>query len=180
MCYFYNVETVWASQMAPVVKNSSANAGVIRGSGLIPGSGRSPGRGHGNPLQYSCLENPMDRGAWRATVHHGVTKSQTRLSTHAMTNYIEHFFQVFIFHPLIFWVKYLVTVFAHPKMVYFLINESWAFFIYSVYKFFIRNMIWKRCLPSCELFFHSLTATSEEQKISNFLKIERLPWWSSG
>ena len=49
--------------------------------GSIPGSGRSPGGGHGNPLQYSCLENPMDRGAWRATVH-GVAKSWTRLSTH--------------------------------------------------------------------------------------------------
>ena len=47
--------------------------------GLIPGSGRSPGEGHGNPFQYSCLENPMDRGAWWATVH-GVAKSQTRLS----------------------------------------------------------------------------------------------------
>ena len=46
--------------------------------GLIPGSGKSPGGGHGNPLQYSCWENPMDRGAWRATVH-GVTKSQTSL-----------------------------------------------------------------------------------------------------
>ena len=47
--------------------------------GLIPGSGRSPGEGNGNPLQYSCLENPMDRGAWRATVH-GAAESQTRLS----------------------------------------------------------------------------------------------------
>ena len=46
--------------------------------GLIPGSGRSPGGGHGSPLQYSCLENPMDRGAWRAVVH-GITKSWTRL-----------------------------------------------------------------------------------------------------
>ena len=48
--------------------------------GSIPGSGGSPGEGNGNTLQYSCLKNPMDRGAWRATVH-GVTKSQTRLST---------------------------------------------------------------------------------------------------
>ena len=48
-------------------------------SGSIPGSGRSPGGGNGNPLQYSCLENPMDRGVWWATVH-GVEKSQTRLS----------------------------------------------------------------------------------------------------
>ena len=47
--------------------------------GSIPGSGRSPGEGNGNPLKYSCLENPMDRGAWQATVH-GVTKSWTRLS----------------------------------------------------------------------------------------------------
>ena len=59
----------------PVEKNLPANAGDV---GLIPGSGRSPGEGNGNPLQYSCLENPMDRRAWWATVH-GVTKSQTRL-----------------------------------------------------------------------------------------------------
>ena len=67
-----------------MVKNPPANAGDIRDVGSIPGSGRSPGEGHGNPLQYSCLGNPMDRGASRATVH-GVTKSQTRLkqlSTH--------------------------------------------------------------------------------------------------
>ena len=67
-----------ASQVALVVKNPSASAGDIRDMGSIPGSGRSPGEGHGNPLQYSCLENPMDRGAWWATVH-GVTKSWTRL-----------------------------------------------------------------------------------------------------
>ena len=57
-------------------KESTCNAG---GLGLIPGLGRSPGGGNGNPLQYSCLETPMDRGAWRATVH-GVARSQTRLS----------------------------------------------------------------------------------------------------
>ena len=51
---------VWASQVALVVKNPPANTGDV---GLIPGSGRSPGEGHGHPLQYSCLENPMDRGA---------------------------------------------------------------------------------------------------------------------
>ena len=49
------------------------------GAGSIPGSGRSPGEGNGNPLQYSCLENPMDKGAWRAAVH-GVAKSWTQLS----------------------------------------------------------------------------------------------------
>ena len=51
-----------------MVKNMSANAGDAKDLGLILGLGRSPGEGHGNPLQYSCLENPMDRGAWRATV----------------------------------------------------------------------------------------------------------------
>ena len=56
-----------------VVKTPSANAG---GVGLIPASGRSPGGGHGNPFQYSCLENPMDRGAWQAIVHR-VAKSWT-------------------------------------------------------------------------------------------------------
>ena len=58
------------------VKASACNSGDM---GSIPGLGRSPGEGNGNPLQYSCLENPMDRGAWWATVH-GVEKSQTRLS----------------------------------------------------------------------------------------------------
>ena len=58
-------------------KVSAYNAGDARDMSSIPGSGRSPG-GHGNPLQYSCLENPMDRGAWRATVR-GITKSQTGL-----------------------------------------------------------------------------------------------------
>ena len=70
--------------MAPVVKNLPANSGDMRDGGSVPGSGRYHGGGHGNPLQYSCLENPMDRGAWWAMVH-GVAKSQTqlkRLSTH--------------------------------------------------------------------------------------------------
>ena len=52
-----------------MVKNTLANAGDLRDAGSIPGVGRSPGGGHGNPLQYSCLENPMDRGAWWTTVH---------------------------------------------------------------------------------------------------------------
>ena len=69
----------WASsQVALVVKNTPANAGDLRDMGLIPRSGRSPRGGHGNPLQYSCRENPMDRGTWQATVHR-VTSSQTCL-----------------------------------------------------------------------------------------------------
>ena len=58
-----------------MVKNPSASAGDVRDAGLIPGLGRSPGGGRGSPLQCSCLENPMDRGAWRATVH-GVAHSR--------------------------------------------------------------------------------------------------------
>ena len=72
------------------VKGSDCNVGDL---GLIPGSGRSPGEGNGNPLQYSCLENPMDRGAWWATVHR-VAKSRTRLSDftsfHGKINEIKH------------------------------------------------------------------------------------------
>ena len=74
-----------ASQAALLVKNPPANAGDIRDVGLIPGLGRFPGGGHGNPLQYSCLGNPMNREAWWATVHK-VIQSQIRLkrlSTHA-------------------------------------------------------------------------------------------------
>ena len=66
-----------ASQVVLVVKNPPASAGDVE-VGSIPGLGRSPGEGHGNPLQYSFLENPVDRGAWRATVH-GFAKSWTRL-----------------------------------------------------------------------------------------------------
>ena len=67
-----------AFQVALVVKNLPANAGDIRDVGSIPGSGRSPGGGHGNPLQYFCLKNPVDRGTWWATIHR-VTKSQRGL-----------------------------------------------------------------------------------------------------
>ena len=66
------------SQVVLVVKNCFANTGDVRDMGLIPGLGRSPGEGSGNPLEYSCLENPMDREAWWATVHR-VAKSWTRL-----------------------------------------------------------------------------------------------------
>ena len=74
--YIYASIYIYASQVALVVNNLPANAGDIRDTGSIPMSGRSPGEGHGNPLQFSYLENPMDRGAWWATVH-GVAKSWT-------------------------------------------------------------------------------------------------------
>ena len=73
----------WAPQVALGVKNPLASAGEVRDLGSLPGSGRSPGGGHGDPLQYSCLENPMERGAGQATVHR-VEKSQTRLKQLSM------------------------------------------------------------------------------------------------
>ena len=84
---FNNQETVtfkksiappWASQVALQMKNLPDHAGEVRDSGLIPGPGGCPGEEHGNTLQYSCLENPTDRGAWRAAVH-WVAKSRARL-----------------------------------------------------------------------------------------------------
>ena len=71
----------WSFPGGSEVKASACNAGDL---GLIPGSGRSPGEGNSNPLQYSCLENPMDGGAWWATVH-GVAKSLTQLSDFTFT-----------------------------------------------------------------------------------------------
>ena len=70
-----------------MVKNPPANIGDTRDAGLIPGSGRSPGVRNSNLLQYCCLGNSMNRGAWQATVH-GIRKSQTRLSMHAHTYFI--------------------------------------------------------------------------------------------
>ena len=86
-CSIFGVPSTWkgASQVDLVVKNPPANAEGVRDAGWIPRLGRSPGGGHGNPLQYSCLENSMDGRAWRATAHR-VAESRTRLkrpSTHA-------------------------------------------------------------------------------------------------
>ena len=73
--FYYITKQISASQVALVVKNLPTNAGDVRDVGSISGSGRSPRGGHGNPLQYSCLVNPIDRGAWRATVY-GAAKRQ--------------------------------------------------------------------------------------------------------
>ena len=72
--------------MALVVKNPPANSGDVRDTGLTPGLGRAPGWRHGNPLQYSCLENPMDRGAWRATVHRVTEWATTEVTQYACTH----------------------------------------------------------------------------------------------
>ena len=73
----------WTSQVAPVVKNPPANAGDVRDVSLIPESGRSPGGRHDNPLQFSCLENPIDRGAWPATIHRVAESDTTEAILHS-------------------------------------------------------------------------------------------------
>ena len=86
-------QQLWFSLDFPsglAVKNLSANTGDVV---LIPGSGRFPGERNGNPFQYSCLKNPIDRSTWKATVH-GFTKSQTQLSTYAHTHHIFFIFQI--------------------------------------------------------------------------------------
>ena len=119
---------LWASQVVLVVKNLPANWGDIRDASSVPGLGRSSGGGHDNPLQYSCLENPMDRGAWWATVH-GITKSQT-------------------------WLKWLSL---HVYKIEGQINcgEIQSFHIYLLNdKFVSCSVSWSSCLLTgvCELF----------------------------
>ena len=90
--------TEWASQVALMVKNLPANARNVRDAGSTPGSGRSPGEGHGNPLQYSCLENLMGRGAWQATRVQRVRQTEANEHAHNIiyhhhnqgTKYVHH------------------------------------------------------------------------------------------
>ena len=99
-----------------VVKNLPVNAGDVRDTGSIPILGRSPGKGNGNPLQYFCLENPIDRRAWQATVH-GVTKSWTWLKWLRM-----HACNILVLHRKI--DLYVLEYKWHP--VWILCNNSWA------------------------------------------------------
>ena len=89
-----------------VVKNPPANEGDTKDAGSISGLGKSPGGGNGNLLQYSCLENPMDKGAWQATVH-GVVKSWTRLSNWANTTLILYICGYICFSSL---TKFLISI----------------------------------------------------------------------
>ena len=73
------LDSARASQVVLVVKNLPAYAGDVKDKGSIPGLGRSPGGRHGNPLQYSCLENPMNREAWQTTTAHRVAQIRTQL-----------------------------------------------------------------------------------------------------
>ena len=92
--------------MVLVVEDLPANAGDIKDMGLIPGSGRSPGGGHGNLFQYSCLENPMDRGAWWARVHR-VTKSQTQLKRLSTNLSYVNLHCIYILYNIHLQLKYL-------------------------------------------------------------------------
>ena len=80
---------IYASRVVLVVKNLPASSGDIRDVGSFPGLERSPEGGHGNPLQYSCLENPMNRGVWQATVH-GIAESQTQLKRLSVYIWLSH------------------------------------------------------------------------------------------
>ena len=139
-----------SSQVSQVVKNPPTNAGNIRDVHLIPGSGKSPWGGQGNPLPHSCLENPMDRGAWWITVHR-VAKSLTqlkRLSTHTciLTPCLEwvmtphrclfSLFEYILWEHRI-WVKiqiysiFVVTKYIEKRSTVFLIAEE--FLLYLTY-----------------------------------------------
>ena len=78
----------WASHAVLVLKNLPANAGHIRDVGSVPGSGRSPGGGQGDSLHYSCLENPMNRAAWQATVHRVIELDTTEATEHTHTRWV--------------------------------------------------------------------------------------------
>ena len=96
LCILYMASIVWASHM--IVKNPPAKAGDAGDAGLAPELGRSPGGGHGNPLQCSCLENPMDGGAWWATVRR-VSKSWMPASMHQLCIYVSPNLPVHPPHP---------------------------------------------------------------------------------
>ena len=95
LCSFLRLNSI--PLVVLVVKTPPANAGDGRDTDSIPGLGRSPGGEHGNPLQYSCLENPMDREAWQSTVHR-VTKSWTQLKQLNTQYSTVHFYHIFIIH----------------------------------------------------------------------------------
>ena len=150
--YIYIIHTIyWCFPGSTVVKNFPANAGDV---GLIPGSGRSPGIGNGNPLQYSCLENPMDRGTWWATVH-GVAKSQTRLSDYTHTHTHTHRYE-WSYYRFLVWGLFSVDLFLS---LYFLPREvplafviklvwwCWILLTFACLKsFWFLHQIWSKVL----------------------------------
>ena len=125
-----------------MVKNLPTDAGGVRDVGLIPGLGRSPGGGHGHPLQYSCLENPVGRGAWQATVHR-VTKSQTwlnRLSSSMILNIPWGMvYRIAWIYLLLSFGKYLL--FSYPVIIKSIKQNVWNSFIPILDPRFTVNLI---------------------------------------
>ena len=129
---------LWGFPGGSVVKNLSANTGNMGDAGVILGSGRSPGEGNGSPLQYSCLENPMDRGAWCSAVHE-VTESWTRLNIHACC------------------LPYLVMLaFCYGEVVFLYLHLFTCLFTYLLFYLFVclaglSCCTWDLCHVTCDL-----------------------------
>ena len=102
--YRYSYRYRWASHVTVMVKNAPANTRHIRDVDSVPGSGRSHGWGHGNPLQYSCLETLMDRGGWWDMVHR-IAESWVWLKQLSMHRYI-YFFQILFLYRLLQYIEY--------------------------------------------------------------------------
>ena len=152
MLQYWFIHRPGASQVVPVVNNLPANSGDTGDPGLIPGLGRSPGGGHGNPLQYSYLENPLDRGAWWAAVHR-VAKSQTelkQLSTHTcihvyslLSVYVHRIerdslvISLFYFTILLIFLKFLLRFFILAIFIVQIINICYC----KSYSVFWRMLI---------------------------------------
>ena len=136
-----------ASQVALVVKNPPANAGDVRDTGLIPGWGRSPGGGNGSPLQSSCLENPMDRGAWWATVL-SVIQSWTRLKRLALMQYGYY--------------KTLRKYTSTRKKIQFSLSlvDIFLYFLSFLSYAYILPKIWRWYIQFCVLLFHLISNDS--------------------
>ena len=117
-----------ASQVALMAKDPPAKAGDIRDVDFIFGSGRSPGGGHGNPLEYSCLENPMDREAWRLTVHRVASVGLKRLGTQAVQKS-----QVFLYSL----IKIFFSVNKLSQMTYSISDQVSLFVQFSIFIFTI-------------------------------------------
>ena len=146
----------WLPSWCWGIKNPPTSAGDLRDTGLIPGLGRTPGGRNGNPAQYSCLENPMDRGAWQAMIHR-VTKSQIQLKGPAAPY-------------VLFWSMHLVASFVFPLVFQ---NQSMFNTLGNNVPF-----IEKSCIREIDFFlvnindfnhynFHTLLAPSSKSVCSN-------------
>ena len=136
-----------------MVKNPPANAGDVREAGLIPVSGRSSRRGHGSPLQYSCLENPMNRGAWQATVH-GVARVGHDLATKPPTTmsfsrlfyaYLSNENYLFLLPLLhtntVLYSSFYILLFSHI-LVLFRLKEPLHFFFRQLFSIPLMAELW--------------------------------------